>query len=256
MLQRGLAFMCLALITGCSQLPPDTKVEVASETSLNSSTSAKSTETTLVQLRKQALLQAQGGQMALALENFTKILQIDSSKFSDWQNRATANDALGNYEAAIQDYDKALELAKNTASNTEVADLYTNLCGSNIQLEQYQKASSACSEAIRLYPEGGRAYTRRAYALALEMSVFEVSSNSTGKKVNILRENDPFLTVGLNDLEIAEKLFRQQGRTDLLTELHSVASIIYKRSESIFPEFIPTQEFQRLKAVVDRSSKT
>jgi len=67
----------------------------------------------------------------------------------------------GEYDLAIADCNKAIELAPN------FSDAYNNRGGAYLNLDQYERAIEDFSEAIRLNPQDGLAYANRAKAYTL-----------------------------------------------------------------------------------------
>lgn len=95
---------------------------------------------------------------ALAIENYTKALNLYPSYFKALFNRGFAYDKVGEYEKAISDYSKAIELEPNNAY------AYYNRAISYDKKGDVELTLNDFSYAIRLLPNKIDFYLNRAYA--------------------------------------------------------------------------------------------
>ncbi|PSB04588.1 tetratricopeptide repeat-containing S1 family peptidase [Merismopedia glauca] len=93
-----------------------------------------------------------------AIENYTKAIEIDPQYTNAYNNRGIAYGNLGNYQQAISDYARAIAL------NPQDPDAYYNRGNAYDDLGEYQKAISDYDRAITLNPQDLEAYNNRGIA--------------------------------------------------------------------------------------------
>ena len=96
-----------------------------------------------------------------ALEFFTKAIDIYKGDPAAFYNRGLANQELGNYKEAIEDYKKSMTMdGKMYKANT-----HNNIGYSYIQLEDYYNALIHLNKAIEIKPKEGMFYSDKGDAL-------------------------------------------------------------------------------------------
>lgn len=134
-----------------------------------------------------------------------------------WQLRAEVRCDLEKYQGAIEDYSKALALAK---SDDERQDIYNNRSIVYRRLDQDAAALADLSSSIRLKPDQDTAYLNRAQVYR-ESGRFEEAIADYSHLIEKTRKDDPFFYTQLVD---RAKLYQQTGnfsaaRADLDTLL-------------------------------------
>ena len=104
-------------------------------------------------LAKYMLLDYEG-----AIKDYDKAIELDPSYTNAYFNRAYTKNDIGYYEDAIQDYTKVIELNPNDTS----AYFYRGSINSNIQ--NYEEAIEDFNKAIELKPNNAKAYCNRGLA--------------------------------------------------------------------------------------------
>ena len=100
------------------------------------------------------------GQYAAAIVDYNQALRLDPDYAAAYHNRGWAKDELGQYAEAIADYDQALRLDPNDAA------AYNNRGIAKAALEQYAEAIADYDQALRLDPNYIAAYYNRGIAKA------------------------------------------------------------------------------------------
>jgi tetratricopeptide (TPR) repeat protein len=98
------------------------------------------------------------GNYERAIRNNDKAIELDPKSVAAYNNRGVDYYSLEQYERAIQDYDKAIEL------DPEKATAYYNRAGVYYSLEQYERAIQDTDKAIELDPQFAFAYAGRGRA--------------------------------------------------------------------------------------------
>ena len=96
-----------------------------------------------------------------AIQDFTKAIELDPKYARAYYNRGLALSDQGNLTAAAQDYTKAIEL------DPEYISAYNNLCWCRSLLEQANEAIAACERAVELAPDDGSLRDARGLARAV-----------------------------------------------------------------------------------------
>ena len=95
------------------------------------------------------------GQYENAIDNYTKAIQLDPDYAKAYLNRGNAYDDLDQYQRAIQDYDKAIQLDPDNAF------AYLNRGAAYEHLGQYATALEDYDKAIQLDPDDAMACFNR-----------------------------------------------------------------------------------------------
>ncbi len=110
-------------------------------------------------------LQDQGGSPedagkldALALADFEAAVKNDASRWKPLHNRGVSYAVIGQYEKAVQDFSRAIEL------KPDYANAWFNRAEIRYELGQFKEAANDYSQAIRLKPNDDGAYTSRGHA--------------------------------------------------------------------------------------------
>ncbi|MEO0536487.1 MAG: tetratricopeptide repeat protein, partial [Cyanobacteria bacterium P01_A01_bin.123] len=93
-----------------------------------------------------------------AIDDYTKAIELNPDYADAYNNRGIAKRALGDNQDAIDDYTKAIEL------NPNYADAYTNRGNAKGALEEYQGAIADHTKAIELNSDYALAYNNRGIA--------------------------------------------------------------------------------------------
>jgi tetratricopeptide (TPR) repeat protein len=98
------------------------------------------------------------GQWDKAIADYSKALEIDPNFADGYFDRGIAYGALGEWNKAIDDYSKAIEI------NPKYTNAYDNRGVAWVKLGQWDKAIADYSMAIESDPEYTKAYDQRAFA--------------------------------------------------------------------------------------------
>ena len=96
----------------------------------------------------------------MAVDEFTTVLRLDRSWTSAYWDRATAYLALGQYQLAIHDLDKNIQVGSSTGLHID----YNWRGYAYYNLGQYEMAIGDYNEAIRLSGKYTTAYFNRSWA--------------------------------------------------------------------------------------------
>ncbi|HKG20638.1 MAG TPA: tetratricopeptide repeat protein [Blastocatellia bacterium] len=95
------------------------------------------------------------GDLAGALSDYTRAVDLDSNLPQVYNNRGNTLKAMGDYEAAIKDYDRAIEI------NPRFAFAYNNRGAAWFLKGDPDRAVSDYDKAIKLKPDYALAYANR-----------------------------------------------------------------------------------------------
>ncbi|MCX6775999.1 MAG: tetratricopeptide repeat protein [Candidatus Micrarchaeota archaeon] len=98
------------------------------------------------------------GEYDKAIENFSKAIELDPKDAEMYSNRGLVYDSKGEYDKAIENYDKAIGL------NPKLAAAYNNRGSTYFKMGEYYKAIKNYDEAIRLDSKDANAYYNRGNA--------------------------------------------------------------------------------------------
>ncbi len=100
------------------------------------------------------------GQYFAAISDYNKVIQLKPNDANVYINRGFAKYYLGQYVAAISDFDKAIQL------KPDAAKAYINRGAAKADLGQHLAAISDFNKAIQLEPDDVKAYNNRGAAKA------------------------------------------------------------------------------------------
>ena len=98
------------------------------------------------------------GQVSLAIDKYTRVIEIDPSNSVAYNNRGIAYRQAADLEKAIGDYTKAIQVKPN------YREAYTNRALAFLDLGDYEAAIVDCTKAIELDPTFWYAYSNRGLA--------------------------------------------------------------------------------------------
>lgn len=97
-----------------------------------------------------------------AIDDYNKAIFFDPALKQVYRRRAVVYDRIGNYRAAIGDYEKALAGMQNDKLNSAIA--WNFIAGDQFALGNFSKAVKADSTAIALWPQFAMAYANKAWS--------------------------------------------------------------------------------------------
>lgn len=100
--------------------------------------------------------EAEEGKLRLAIDYYTRAIELNPEFSFAYNNRGLAYDALGLYESAIKDFNEAL-----TIKNNEDPTLYFNRGLTYYHLLDYENAVNDLSAALNLSPAEAQYYIKR-----------------------------------------------------------------------------------------------
>lgn len=131
------------------------------------------------------LLREQSGDLAGALADYTKSIELDGENENAWFNRGNVHEAMGQYPLAIRDYDKAIEI------NATDADFFNNRGRVWDSQGETKKAVEDYTAAIKLNAKHPMAHFNRAVAHA-----------ELGQHDRAVPDFDQAVTLGLADADL------------------------------------------------------
>jgi tetratricopeptide (TPR) repeat protein len=145
------------------------------------------------------------GKFSVAIEYYSKAIEIDRNYSRAYYNRGTALSKLKDHNGAIGDYNKAIEL------NRDYADAYYNRGNSKKALSDYQGAITDYTKVIELDSNEIKAYFNRGnsfeslekYDLAIEDYSKYIELDSNDKSAYLNRGNS-FFSLDKYDLAIKD----------------------------------------------------
>jgi tetratricopeptide (TPR) repeat protein len=162
---------------------------------------------------------AQGNYRA-AIDDFTKVINLDPNNAKAYYNRGVVRDDLKDYQGAISDYDQAIKINPNDA------EAYNNRGVVRDELKDYQGAISDYDQALKINPNDAIAYNNRGnarsnlkdyqgaisdYDKALKIDPnFAAAYNNRGSALYMVGDKRK----ARGDWETAAQLYRQQGNED------------------------------------------
>lgn len=143
---------------------------------------------------------AQFGDYENAIIDFNKAIQIDRKNHMAYANRAKAQDELGNLSAALEDLTTAIELAP------EEYDYYIHRSNTAIKTGDLQSAKKDASNAIKLEPQKASLYAHRA-GISVMMSELEAAHRDFSTAIRL----DPdYSLYYMHRAEVNDKLGKAQ----------------------------------------------
>lgn len=111
--------------------------------------------------RSRGSFRQEKGDLAGAVEDYSAAIKLDPTKLGYYENRAGAYTALGDSKSAIADYDTALKMYPKDESS---AALYQSRGKLRLSLKDYEGAISDFGKTVELNPLSFPAYEMRAEA--------------------------------------------------------------------------------------------
>jgi len=121
------------------------------------------------------------GNYDLAIAEYTKAIDLDPTLASLYYNRGLAYSIKEEYELAVLDYTKSIEI------DPEYADTYNNRCRTYYLLGEYEKALPDCENALNLAPNTD-------YMLDLRASIYV----ELGRKEAAIKDFEQILEITSN----------------------------------------------------------
>ena len=104
------------------------------------------------------------GDLNGALADYTEAIRLDPNLGLAYMNRSAVHAAQKNFDQAIEDATKAIELKLSDPRDTAVA--YTNRAAAYVGKEEYDKALADTGEAIKAKADYAKAYLLQGVAYA------------------------------------------------------------------------------------------
>ena len=111
-----------------------------------------------IQYYNQGVDKYNAGNYQGAIDDYTKAIDVDPQNAYAYYNRGKAKYDLLDYQGAIADYTKAIEI------NPQHAVAYDNRCYTRNSLGDHKGAISDCNKAIVIYPQYAGAYANHGVA--------------------------------------------------------------------------------------------
>lgn len=121
-----------------------------------------------------------------AIANCTRSVENNPERGSPWWNRGLAYEAQKEYTEAIKDYTKALQYYSN--SPKDLAILYSNIAGDQIELSQYDEAVQSAKKATEYNGSYGNGWWNLAAAYK-NKEMYEESITTYSKTIDLF-QND------------------------------------------------------------------
>ena len=187
------------------------------EVSLPGSPATSPTAETATQHNEQGMAFDEAGQYDNAIAEYTRAIEVDSNYAEAYSNRGYAYSNKGEYDNAIADYTRAIEL------DSEYAGAYNNRGWAYYLKGEYDNAITDYARAIELDPNFALSYTRRGIAYNTQ-SEYDKAIADFNKVVDLNPNN-------------AES-FRNRGWAYYLKEEYSRAIADYTSSIQLDPSYI------------------
>lgn len=98
------------------------------------------------------------GEAAKAIEDYTRVIELNPAHSHAFNHRGNAYYDLGNFDAALKDYTRAIEL------KPDYGDAYYNRANQYLENKNYKAAINDFTSAIEVMPKDAEAYNRRGRA--------------------------------------------------------------------------------------------
>ena len=134
-----------------------TNVVAATTNAVPQTDSIKQNE--VIQLSAQADEAFQKNDFALALKDYSKVLELDSNNVVAYYARGWTQQRMGDDDAALADFDQAMQYCTN---DLFLAGLFLSRGEVNYRKKAFEPAVADCTQAIRTNPKFEEAYITRA----------------------------------------------------------------------------------------------
>ncbi|GHU58495.1 hypothetical protein FACS1894133_3350 [Clostridia bacterium] len=170
------------------------------------------------------------GDFDKAIEEYDKAIELKADYAEAYNGRGMSYDELGKYDKAIADYDKAIEL------DPDYSIAYNNRANTYINLEKYDKAKADCDKAIELKPDYAAAYCNRGIAYR-KSGKYDKAIADYDKAIKL----DPDYSIAYNNRANAyislEKYDKAKADCDKAIELNPNISEAYNNRGYCYDEF-------------------
>ncbi|MEI6427655.1 MAG: tetratricopeptide repeat protein [Pseudanabaena sp. ELA607] len=152
-----------------------------------------------------------------AVADFTKAIEIDPNYAPAYDSRGIAHFRLGNnVELALADFSKAIEL------DPENVNAYSNRCSAYRILKKWRDAASDCDRAVEIAPDFPNVYNSRGN-LRIDMKQYQGAIADFNRAIELKPDiGQPYYNRG--------RAYRIQGRNDEALEDFRQAAILYKKA--------------------------
>ena len=172
------------------------------------------------------------GQYVAAINDYDKAIQLKPNAANAYNNRGVAKAALGQYSAAIRDFDKAIQLEPDDA------EAYNNRGVAKKKLRQYLAAIRDYNKALQLKPDHAEAYINRGNA-KLDLEQYTAAINDYDKAIQLKPDlAEAYINRGVTkgllkrnweakqDLRTALRLAEKTGDKGLKAKIEEVLRLI------------------------------
>jgi len=141
-----------------------------------------------------------------AIENYTKAIELEEAAIY-YNNRGNAYYNKGNYDSAIEDYTKAIGLTKNETYYNNRGNTYFKKDNYDSAIEDYSKAIGLAKNEAYLYKNRGNAqYTKKNYDAAIKdyTKAIELAKDDNKKALYYTDRGDAYSKKGDNKSAIKD----------------------------------------------------
>jgi len=165
------------------------------------------------------------GEYEKAIECFDKAIELNPNLTKAYINRGNAYYYLEQYEKAIEDYSKAIEI------DPDYARAYNNRGNAYRHLKQYERAIEDYNKAIEIDPDYAWTYNSRGLAY-YNLEQYEKAIEDYNRAIEL----DPNLTEAYNNREIALSKLKEQKATQGINCAAYALSVLLDISPEILME--------------------
>lgn len=175
-------------------------------------------------LRHRALVSAQRGEYQQAVELFDRLIELNPTDASHYNNRGLIHFQSGDPEAALADYDRAIEL------NPRLAKVYNNRANCYAALGELEAAIQDYEMAIDLNPTNIRALLNQGITFR-DLGLYEQAIEDFELALNLSQ----LLQSSENEVAIEGHIYAERGRTYHLMGDWNYALADYQRALNELP---------------------
>ncbi len=159
-----------------------------------------------------------------AIDDYNKAIFFNPDLKMVYSRRAHVYEAMGNYKAAIGDYEKALAGVKGDKFNQ--AMIWNYIAGNQFELGNYEKSVRADSIAISMVPQFSMAYANKGWA-NLHMNKFQQAIDDFTESMKGFQSSPQELAA----------IYRNRGDAYRLMGKYTEATADYNSALQYVPEF-------------------